>query len=99
MSMPFDPEDNAISTIEELDPEDDAAGRAQRTRRFHVLEATFGLIIIAGLMAFALHQWWDSQVKQAEYHAGERAWQAEDWQAAREAYLQASGFRDADSKA
>jgi hypothetical protein len=83
-----------ISVVEDLDPEPQGS---ERTRRLG--ELVLGLVLLFGVLAWGGWQWWRDTTMQEAYRQGSVAAERRDWDAARDAFRSASGYRDADTRA
>ncbi|HET9494964.1 MAG TPA: hypothetical protein VFR15_12100 [Chloroflexia bacterium] len=92
MPNPYDYE--PISVVEDLDPEPQGADRRRRLG-----ELVLGLILLIGVLGWGGWQWWRDTTMQEAYRAGSEAAERRDWDAARDSFRQASGYRDADTRA
>jgi hypothetical protein len=89
---PYDRE--PISVVEDLDPEPRGSEKRRRLG-----ELALGLVLLLGVLGWGGWQWWRDTTMQSAYRAGSEAAERRDWDAARDAFRQASGYRDADSRA
>ncbi|HEX9987277.1 MAG TPA: hypothetical protein VGE45_02225 [Chloroflexia bacterium] len=87
------PDEFAISTIEDLDPEPESKGRSMQAR-----ELVLGMLLLLGVLAWSGWQWWDQDQKQQNYRLGQDAAREHRWEEARSRYAAASGYRDADKQ-
>ncbi|HET6260952.1 MAG TPA: hypothetical protein VFG99_01785, partial [Chloroflexia bacterium] len=87
------PDEFAISTVEDLDPETEPKGRLVQAR-----ELVLGMLLILGVLAWSGWQWWDQDQKQQNYRLGQEAARERRWEDARNLYASASGYRDADKQ-
>jgi hypothetical protein len=85
---------NPISVVEDLDPEPQGADRRRRLG-----ELVLGLMLLIGVLSWGGWQWWHDTTLQEAYRTGSEAAERRDWDTARDAFRQASGYRDADSRA
>lgn len=83
-----------ISTMEELEPEPQKRGRWVQAR-----ELALGLLLLGAITLWAGGTWWHQSSQEAAYHAGQQAEAQKGWEAARDDYIAASGYRDADARA
>jgi hypothetical protein len=90
--MPYT--DEPISIIEDLDPEPQSS---RGGRQFW--EVVLGLLILAGVLAFAGWQWYRQEVIQANYASAVQAAIDHRWEDAHSLFAAASGYHDADSQA
>jgi hypothetical protein len=88
------PTNDPVSSIEELDPEPQPAGRSLRVR-----ELVLGAILLVVVLAWAGWQTWDQQVHSDNYRAGVEAEAAKHWDEALGHFQAASGYKDADARA
>lgn len=72
---------------------------AAESRRPPPWELILGLLLILGVAGFALISWWQQQHQVTAYRAGTRAATAQNWDAARAAYLDAGDYADARARA
>ncbi len=86
--------DDQISVIEDLTPEPMPRSGSTRGR-----DLVLGLFLIVVVTGFAGWQWWHQQDQSNNYEAGQQAIGRNDWQAARDYFTAASGYRDADALA
>jgi hypothetical protein len=87
------PEEFAISTVEDLDPEPKLTGRSAQAR-----ELILGMLLLLGVLIWSGWQWWDQDQKQHNYRLGQDAARERRWEEARSRYASASGYRDADKQ-
>jgi hypothetical protein len=90
--MPYT--DEPISIIEDLDPEPQSS---RGGRQFW--EVVLGLLMLAGVLAFAGWQWFQQEVIQANYSAAQQAASAHRWEDARSLFASTSGYHDSDTQA
>jgi hypothetical protein len=85
------PGDVYTSSVEDLDPEPASAAHLSRTREF-----LLGLMLLLGVLAWSGWQWRQQETLQGNYRLALQAVAGQDWNAAREYFTAASGYRDAD---
>lgn len=81
------------TVIEDLDPEPEGAGRS-RAR-----EIIVGLVLIFGVVAWALFTSWQEENNRSHYDAGQQAVIEHRWEDALANYSAAKGYKDADARA
>jgi hypothetical protein len=82
-------EEDSISVVEDLDPEQGGPGL-----RFDLL---LGIPLLLAVILFAGWQWWRQEYQSGQYRAGQEAAQISDWEAALRYFGEAAGYADADA--
>lgn len=91
--MQHPPDTTTISTVEDLDPEPSGGRLAPRR------ELILGMLLILGVLIWSGWQWRRQTSLETAYRAGRDSALRQEWDAARDHFLSASGFRDADARA
>lgn len=85
---------DSISVMEEIDPEPEERPGASRMKEF-----VLGLLLIIGVLAWALGTWWHDERVRSDYEKAQQAASAHRWDTALSHFTAAKGYMDSDARA
>src|SRR5215210_6706654 len=84
---------DAISIMEEINPEPEERSGAWRVKEF-----VLGLLLIIGVLGWALGTWWHDESVRHDYEKAQQAASAQRWDEALSYFTAAEGYMDADAR-